>query len=193
MSEDDDPRATPSALPFPDPPLDDETIALRPWAEPQLARLAAAGCDESIRRFRPVLPTTVDEARDWLTRSEAGRLRGDRLELAVLDPGQSELMGGVTLWGVNAKHRTAAINYWTAPAARGQGIAPAAVSLLAGWAFERMHLARLQLFVDSDNVASQRVALRAGFTREGLLRSHTEYNGRRHDAIVYGLLAEELA
>jgi len=53
-------------------------------------------------------------------------------------------------------------------------------------AWKEMRLGRLQLHTDPDNVASQRVAERAGFTREGVLRA---YNGRRDgtraDAFVY--------
>jgi RimJ/RimL family protein N-acetyltransferase len=55
-----------------------------------------------------------------------------------------------------------------------------------------MRLGRLQLHTDPENVASQRVAERAGFTREGVLRA---YNGRRDgtraDAVVYSLLPQD--
>ncbi|MGA6203231.1 GNAT family N-acetyltransferase [Nocardia testacea] len=43
-----------------------------------------------------------------------------------------------------------------------------------------------------DNLASQRVALRCGFVREGLLRSHIPFQGARRDTVVFGLLPGEL-
>ena len=86
------------------------------------------------------------------------------------------------------------MGYWLAPQARGRGYATAAVRLVARWGFDRLGLARLELFTDVDNVASQNVATRCGFRREGLLRSHllVRSRGERRDSLVYGLLAEDL-
>jgi len=36
------------------------------------------------------------------------------------------------------------------------------------------------------------VAERAGFVREGLLRSHLAFQGGRRDTVIYGLLPGEL-
>lgn len=53
-------------------------------------------------------------------------------------------------------------------------------------------LARLDLLTAVETAASQGVAERAGFTREGVLRSYLQSARGRSDAIVYSLLAEEL-
>jgi RimJ/RimL family protein N-acetyltransferase len=59
-------------------------------------------------------------------------------------------------------------------------------------AFVELGLARLELTCGPENVASQRVAERCGFTREGLLRSHVPFKGARRDSVIYGLLPGEL-
>ena len=86
------------------------------------------------------------------------------------------------------------VGYWLLGGCRGKGRATRAVRLMASWALAEMGLGRLQLHTDPENVASQRVAERAGFTREGVLRA---YNGRRDgtraDALVYSLLPQDLA
>lgn len=57
----------------------------------------------------------------------------------------------------------------------------------------RLELARLWLQIEPENVASQRVAERCGFVREGRLRSHFEgRGGERVDVLIYGLLPGEL-
>ena len=88
----------------------------------------------------------------------------------------------------------ASVGYWLLQDGRGKGRAIRAVRLMASWALPAMRLGRLQLHTDPENVASQRVAERAGFTREGVLRA---YNGRRDgtraDAVAYSLLPQELA
>ena len=53
-------------------------------------------------------------------------------------------------------------------------------------------LARLELTCGPDNLASQRVAERCGFTREGVLRSHVPFKGARRDSVVFSLLPGEL-
>ncbi len=55
-----------------------------------------------------------------------------------------------------------------------------------------MGLGRLELTCGPDNHASQGVADRCGFTREGVLRSHTPFKGGRRDTVVFGLLPGEL-
>jgi len=52
--------------------------------------------------------------------------------------------------------------------------------------------ARLELTCGPDNLASQRVAERCGFTREGVLRSHVPFKGARRDSVVFSLLPGEL-
>jgi RimJ/RimL family protein N-acetyltransferase len=59
---------------------------------------------------------------------------------------------------------------------------------MAGWAFEELGIARVELTCGPDNEASQRVAVRCGFTREGVLRSHTPFKGGRRDTVIFSLL-----
>jgi RimJ/RimL family protein N-acetyltransferase len=178
-------------LPLPAVPLRDEFVALRGWGPPDVEALASAGTDELIRRFRGSQPSNEAEARDWLADVEPARLRGERLELAIADVATDVVLGSITLWSVSVNHRSASVNYWVRREARGRGVAVRAVCMLASWCFDRLGLARLQLFVDPENIGSQRVAERCGFVREGLLRSHLEIASRRHDSLVYGLLPGE--
>jgi [ribosomal protein S5]-alanine N-acetyltransferase len=66
------------------------------------------------------------------------------------------------------------------------------VRLICAWAFEELPLARLQLHTLPGNAASERVAERAGFTREGLLRSFAEMKGERVDITMFSLLPGEV-
>ena len=75
----------------------------------------------------------------------------------------------------------------TAPA-RGRGVAARATKLLSAWAFDVLHLARIEITVDPRNDASQRVALAAGFTQEGVLRSYQRFKDGRMDAVMFSRL-----
>lgn len=64
---------------------------------------------------------------------------------------------------------------------------------LPRWAIEDLALGRLELVTDPANVGSQRVAEKAGFRREGVLRSHLLHrDGRRRDSVLFSLLPDEL-
>ena len=73
--------------------------------------------------------------------------------------------------------------------ARQRGIASTALRLLSRWAFEHLAVARLELWVEPWNTASQRVAERAGFQREGVLHSYIEVEKTRRDVIMYARIA----
>ena len=63
--------------------------------------------------------------------------------------------------------------------------------MAACFSFESLGLNRAELLVPTANVASQRVAEKAGARREGLLRKRLRLNGVAHDAFVYSLVAED--
>ena len=179
-------------IPFPS--LTDKLVALRPWAPPDIGCLLAAGNDPVVRRFRYSLPVDADGASEWLARKEAQRLRGSAIELAIADAAGAAARGSISLWDLDPGYDHAMISYWVGPGARGRGLAPAAVRLMSGWAFEELRLARLALLIEPDNLASRRVAERCGFVHDGTLRGHfAGRGGSRVDALVYGLLAAAAA
>jgi RimJ/RimL family protein N-acetyltransferase len=78
----------------------------------------------------------------------------------------------------------AEIGYWIAPHFRGRGIAGRALELISGWA-EAVGFARLQLTIFPGNDASERVAERAGYAKEGLLRAYANQRGTLKDASIW--------
>ena len=149
--------------------------------------------DPFFQRFSDWAPQTEAEARAYLAGHEQARRRGEQIELALVEPHDEHVvLGGASLNNVNLPQDRAAIGYWLAPHARGRGVATHAVRLIAGWAFPDLQLARLDLNCGPDNLASQRVAERCGFTREGVLRSHIPFKGMRRDTVVFSLLPGEL-
>jgi RimJ/RimL family protein N-acetyltransferase len=120
-------------------------------------------------------------------------LRGEELNFALVEPrDQGVMLGSVSLHEVRLDQGSAAVGYWLVPEARGRGAATQAVRLLARWAFAELGLARLELTCGPENEASQHVAERCGFSREGILRSHVPFKGGRRDSVIYSLLPGEL-
>lgn len=182
-------------LPFPDPPLIGAGVMVRPWHRADLPQRFAGFNDPLCLRFSWPLTTTFTEehVRRRFDDEEKARLGGEELALAVADAANPGLvLGGASVYDVNAYEERAAIGYWLAAHARGRGVASQALRLLSGWAFDRLRLARLELTCAPDNIPSQRVALRCGFVREGVLRSHVRFKDARRDSVIFSLLPGEL-
>jgi RimJ/RimL family protein N-acetyltransferase len=181
-------------LRFPSPALAGDVVLLRPWREADLPGVVSAFNDPVMQRFSwRAAPYREADSRDFFAGQETARVQGDELSLALAEPrDQDVVLGAVSLYEVRLDRGCAAIGYWLAPQARGRGAAAQAVRLLAQWAFAELGLARLELTCGPDNLASQHVAERCGFSREGLLRSHVPFQGGRRDSVLYSLLPGEL-
>jgi len=183
-----------TALAYPDPPLHDDHVRLRPWVAADVDRSLVATRDRLITRFTRVpADQTVEDVRLFYAGQDPARLAGEALQLAISDVGADELLGTIALLRFDWPNRRCEIGYWVASWARGRGVAARAVDLLAPWSLRTLGLARLTLTADVENVASQRVAERCGFRREGVLRAYEQAHGSTRDLVVYSLLPSDLA
>jgi RimJ/RimL family protein N-acetyltransferase len=169
------------------PPLSDQVVALRSWtAADAPAIVECVDGDEELAGWldRIPQPYTVADALVYIG------LEGEE-KLAVTDAETGRLLGSIGLtWH---EPGVAEVGYWIRADARGRGLTTRALLLVARHAFAK-GAARVQLRADPENVASCRVAEKAGFTREGLLRQ-AHWNprlGRHQDWVMYSLLPGEL-
>lgn len=181
----------------PDPPLSDGVVTLRSWRREDAPAIAAACSDPEIHRWLEAVPHPYGEAdaRAYVARAERGwRGHGDATPLAVVDAESGALVGSCGIRWVDPEQAVAEVGYWVSPEARGRGVATRATRLVAGWVLGTLRYERLQLRADPRNEASCRVAARAGFTREGVLRSArwSAKQGRRTDVVMFSLLRDEL-
>jgi RimJ/RimL family protein N-acetyltransferase len=176
--------------PHPDPPLRDGAVVLRPLREDDVPAIVEACQDPLVKRFTASIPDpfTEQDARDFLASQPQLAAEGLEIHFTVADAGSDALLGLVGLHGVDPRHRRAGAGYWTAPWARGRGVATRALGLVARWALDDLGAVRVELFADVGNAASLRVAERAGFVREGTLRRYLVLQGAPRDAAVFGLV-----
>lgn len=172
------------ALGYPDPPLGDEVVSLRAWRRADLPVVAEASRDPYIPKVTTVpAPYTKSAAELWLERQDARSRSGVGVSLAVAEAATDEALGSVVL--MHRGERLYGVGYWLVRPARGRGLAARAVGLIAAWALRRPEVAALEALVEPWNEASCRVAERAGFRREGLLREEISVAGRKADVIRY--------
>ena len=138
-----------------------------------------------------------DELERHAWRQRLGRYREDfargvAVAFFILDNQSGQLLGGITLG--NIRHGVAQsghIGYWIGERFAGRGFMAEALDLLAGHAFETLKLHRIEAACIPANSRSIRVLEKAGFQREGLLRSYLRINGVWQDHYLYALISED--
>jgi RimJ/RimL family protein N-acetyltransferase len=184
--------------PAPDPQLSDGVVTLRPWREDDVDDLVTClDGEEEIARWLDAVPQPYreTEARSWIEHSASAWEDGSSAPFAVTDATTGELVGSVGFgWVGERDQRIGEVGYWMRRDVRDRGLTTRAVRLVSRWALTDLGCERLQLRADERNVPSQRVAEKAGFTREGVLRS-VHFNARqdrRVDFVMFSLLPAEL-
>jgi [ribosomal protein S5]-alanine N-acetyltransferase len=87
--------------------------------------------------------------------------------------------------------QSAYVGYWIDSACAGQGYMPEAVVLVARFAFEQVHLHRIQISIIPRNYRSRRVVEKLKLRDEGIAQRYLEINGVWEDHIRYALTVEE--
>jgi RimJ/RimL family protein N-acetyltransferase len=165
--------------------LTDGVVRLRRWLPSDAQAVCTACQDPVIARFLPIpQPYTLASATGFIAGANADTDTGPSAHLAIVDALDDQLYGSISRHGPDG-HR-AMFGYWLAPGARGRGIATRALRLLVEWSLATTDVIRLELYTDVENDASGRVALRAGFEREGVRRAwDLDRAGRPIDSIFY--------
>jgi RimJ/RimL family protein N-acetyltransferase len=180
-------------IPTPDPPLSDGVLTLRAWRVDDVPVLVEClDGDEEIARWLEMVPQPYDAnaARAWVEESSSYWREATAAPFAITAADTGAVLGGVGFRWVDVTQSIGEVGYWLRREARGRGLTTRAVRLVSRWALETLDCERLQLRADELNVPSQRVAEKAGFRREGVLRSlqFSVRQGRRIDFVMYSLL-----
>lgn len=168
----------------PDERLADECVRLREWRAADAEWYAVESRDEEIQRFTTEPPTLSE---DDVARAIA-RLAElpDSVGFVVTDARTGRRQGNIALY---LKDGVGHVSYWIAAEARGQGAATRAVRILSRWAFAVFAIVELCLETRVDNLASRRVAEKAGFVRDERRDRVREVKGERWQMVAYSLTA----
>jgi RimJ/RimL family protein N-acetyltransferase len=168
-------------------------LLLRPWQEADSADLYRACQDPEIQRWTRVpSPYRPEDARHLTTElSPSAWATGSGAPLGVFDAATGELLGAGGL--VSMAGGTGEVGYWTAPWARGRGVATAALRAVATFAFEALPIDRIVWHATVGNHASRLVAQRAGVRVAGRVRRAGRLPGETIDAWIGTLLPGEVS
>lgn len=162
--------------------LRDGELVLRPLGLGDLDDVVAACSDPEIPRFTLLVPSpyTEQDGRDFLTRVDAQWREGASERTFAVTAGGTFL--GVVGIGLD----TGVIGYWMRRESRNRGWTTRAVVAVVEWA-RGEGLRRFSLTTHPDNVASQRVAQKAGFREVGLLEEPRGFGDGTTKAVFFEL------
>ncbi|RYY12760.1 MAG: N-acetyltransferase, partial [Cytophagaceae bacterium] len=163
---------------------------------PLLWEAATTACSPPFTYFAPWCQPgySLADSKQVIAQSEADWQAGTAFQFAVFRASTGELCGGIGLKQPNLTPGLYNLGYWVGPAWQRRGIARLATGQVARAAFADLPpLHRLEILTMPDNVASQRTALAAGATREGLLRQRLRVGDAWHDALLFSLVRADVA
>jgi len=169
-------------------------LLVRTWRPEDADAVYRACQDPAIQRWTTIsAPYRRSDAEAFVAKKAPQRwTTGTGAPLGVFDLTSGQLLGSHGLVSVNPVRNSAEIGYWTAPWARGRGVALTATRAVATWAFTQLKLDRLTWSAEIGNQASRLVALRAGFHIAGEQRMAQPHLRGRRESWVGTLLPGEV-
>jgi RimJ/RimL family protein N-acetyltransferase len=176
-------------LSLPEDGITDGDLVLRVPTEDDIDALLPAVADPELREAANMPHVGREQAQASIAHLPALMASGRMLPMTALDA-TGDIVGGGILHHLDAERGIVEVGYWVLPHARRRGIARQIARLLAEHAFA-LGIERVAAYVNVDNPASERVLERAGYTREGVVRSLPKPDGRRVDKTLFSLLPGE--
>lgn len=155
-----------------------------------MVRDTAMSADQSMDWCHP--DYTEAQALEWFAVCAQERAFQSAYEFGIFNKESGELSGAAGINMIDRICRRCNLSYWVAPRWQGQGIATTVASALTQYAFSELQLFRVELVMAMTNLASRRVADKAGAQFEGLARHRLYLNGSSVDAAIYSLIPGEV-
>jgi RimJ/RimL family protein N-acetyltransferase len=169
--------------------MTDGVVVLRRMRESDRAVVLSTMGDPVVRQWLNMPRSPRDADFDSTLRViRNGFATGDRYDYCVTEPPDDVSLGAVI---ASRRHRdNYELAYLAGAGGRGRGLMTRGVRLLCDWLFVE-GVGRIEVRTHPGNEASQRLAERCGFRREGVERRSIWLHNRREDAILWSLLPDD--
>jgi ribosomal-protein-alanine N-acetyltransferase len=169
-------------------PRANDLVVLRGWLQSDLPVIAEASQDPYIPLITTIPRTyTPGEGHSWLRRQHDWAAEGRECPMAITAAATGDVVGMATIYGINWRHRRAAIGAWILQRYRRRGHTRAAIALLLDLARE-LGLVRLEALVETSNQPALASLSKLGFTREGTLRAYYRIGDAQRDMVMFAHL-----
>ncbi len=136
-------------------------------------------------------PYSIHDARRFIYNCFGGYRSGKRMAFGIEHKETKNVVGMISLMGINQKYLSAEVGYWLGKRFWGSGYARDALQLVTKFGFENLKLHRLHAHVMHPNLGSMKLLESVGYKPEGILRHQIRTRGKWMDAHWYGMLADD--
>lgn len=149
---------------------------------------------EHLRRFMPWVDKTptIEHTKEFIRKMHTRLADNNGFAAGIWQ--NDRYVGNIGFHWIRWERRYTEIGYWLSAGAQGRGIMTKACRAMIDHAFGAWKLNKVEIRCDPENARSRGIPQRLGFQEEGILRQILlGGDGRLHDAVVYGILADEWA
>jgi len=162
-----------------------------------IRKLLQSDCDDLLEIYSdPVVvknwgmnPLTLEsEVSEIVSSADSSFNDSKSITLGIVEKETEKLIGLLLMFNLNESSNRAEVGYALNQSYWGMGYMQEAFTSFIEYLLHDLAIRRLEADINPTNAASAKVLLKAGFLKEGLLRSRWEFNGVANDAEIYGLL-----
>lgn len=166
-------------------------FAIRPFREGDAAAFLDAALEsvDSVGRWLPWCRSdySLADAEQWIDLCARNLELGNAHSMGIFARDGGGLLGGIGINQINREHNFGQVGYWIRQSQQGRNLAARALQLMTRYGFETLGLSRLEVVVQVDNLASRRVAEKAGAAFEGIQANRLVVRGVPYAAAMYSL------
>lgn len=165
-----------------------------------LRRLTVKDYDEIFKHYTPrdamlfLGMKTEEEYQSFKKKYDAGleNYRSSFVAFQLIEKDSANIIGDCSFHTWQKAHSRAEVGYGINDEQfKQQGYMREALRAVVDYGFAEMKLNRIEAYVSTQNIASQKLVMNMGFVQEGLLREHYCKDGVLEDSLVFGLLKKD--
>ena len=171
------------------PILETERLIFRELTEYDALDIFNCFSNEDVLRYYGQNPlTSIDQVKHIVRNFSKNYNEKRSIKWGIEMKGTAGIIGTIGFQEWSPEHKRADISYALFPEHWGNGFATEAVSKVISYGFKELGLMRIGAVVFVENKASNKLLIKLGFVKEGILRNYMYQNNRPFDTNIYSLL-----
>lgn len=173
--------------PFPN--IESGRLNFRSLHEDDVHEVFALRSDKEIMKYIPrPLAKDLEDALAHIRSVHEVIEKKEGINWAITLKEDSKLIGIIGIYRISHQDHRGEIGYILSPEHHKKGIISEAIHTVLAFAFESLAFHSMEAIIDPDNIASERVLIKAGFVKEAHIKENVLWEGQYLDTVIYSLL-----